>query len=508
MAIAAVRGRRLLAAALAAGCALGCGRQPATVERPLRMALYSDLQGLDPHVTLQYQTLSTLSNVFEGLTRLDAAMAVQPALAVSWENRDDVTWLFHLRPGVKFHDGRSLRAADVVYSLERARHHPQTQLGNLLVAVREVREVDEATVEIKTERFHAVLLNKLAMPLVMPAGTPEAPAGAVGTGPYRVVRYLPGEGLDLEAFPDYWGGAPAVARAELAFIGDARERADRLLRGEFDLVQELAPERVEEVRSTPGLRAEVQSGFLVLYLEGQLDAPPLGDPRVRRAISLALDRAALVRSLAGGFGAPVGQFVAREVFGFDPRLEAPARDLPRARALLAEAGYPDGLSIALEYREGREVGALVRQLGEAGVRVEPRPQVWRELYPRMQRGEVPFYLGGMVSFSGDASSILDMKFHTVDPTRGYGELNSNRYSNPRLDREIETSGAMFDLGQRRAALQSCMAMVVEDLPAIPLYAAQDVYGVRHAVDWTPRVDGKLLLAEMRWRPESAPRPEH
>jgi peptide/nickel transport system substrate-binding protein len=507
MATAAVRGRRLLAAALAAGGALSCGRAPVTVERPLRMALYSDLQGLDPHVTLQYQTLSALSNVFEGLTRLDAAMEVEPALAVSWENPDDVTWLFHLRPGVKFHDGRSLRAADVVYSLERARHHPQTRLGNLLVAVRNVREVDESTVEIKTERFHAVLLNKLAMPLVMPADSGDQPVGAVGTGPYRVASYRPGEGLSLDAFPDYWDGAPAVPRAEVAFVGDASERADRLLGAEFELVQELSPERVEEVRSTPGLRIEVQSGFMVIYLEGQLDAPPLDDLRVRRAISLAVDRPELVRSMAGGFGAPVGQFVAREVFGFDPRLEAPARDLPRARALLAEAGYPEGFSIALEFREGREVGALVRQLAEAGVRVEPRPQVWRELYPRMQRGEVPFYLGGMVAFSGDASSILDMKFHTIDPSRGYGELNSNRYSNPRLDREIEGSGAVFDLGQRLAVLQGCTALVAEDLPAIPLYAAQDVYGVRQAVEWTPRVDGKLLIAEMSWRPEAAAHPE-
>src|SRR4029078_4161342 len=134
--------------------------------------------------------------------------------------------------------------------LERARHHPRTQIANLLVAVREVRKIDDATVEIKTDRFHSVLLNKLAMPLVMPEGTADEPETAIGTGPYRVASYTPGAGLTLEAFADYWGGRPTVDRAELSFVGDGLERAARLLRGEFDLAQELAPQRVAAVQST------------------------------------------------------------------------------------------------------------------------------------------------------------------------------------------------------------------------------------------------------------------
>ena len=503
MTIAAVPSRRLLAAVLAS-LAIGCGEGPrAVVERPLRIALYSDLQGLDPHVTLQYQTLSALSNVFEGLTRLDANMAVAPGLAESWENPDDVTWRFHLRPGVKFHDGRPLRAEDVVFSLERARRHPQTRLGNLLVAVRSVRAVDERTIEIETERFHAVLLNKLAMPLIMPAGTADQPAAAIGTGPYRVADYQAEAKLELEAFAEHWAGAPAVRRVEMTFVGDALERADRLLRGQIDLAQELAPPRIDQVRATPDLRVVPQNGFAVIYLEGQLDRPPFSDRRVREAISLALDRERLVQSMVAGYGAPSGQFVAREVFGFDPGLEPPARDLPRARALLAEAGYPEGLDLELAFREGRQVDELVRQLGEAGVRVAPRPQVWGDLYPRMLRREVPFFLGGMIAFSGDASSMLDMKFHSVDLARGYGEFNSNGYGNAALDALIEASSTMFDLGERRRALEHCMRVAVADLPVVPLYAAHDVYGVRAALEWTPRVDGKILVAGMRWLPETA-----
>ncbi len=501
-----VTGRRLCAAiVLAAAAAAACRDAPLSPQRPVRMALYSDLQGLDPHVTLQYQTLSMLSNVYEGLTQLDGSMAVQPALAASWDNPDDVTWRFHLRPRVRFHDGRPLRAADVVYSLERARRHPHTRLGNLLVAVREVRELDELTVEVKTERFHAVLLNKLAMPLVMPEGSGEEPETAIGTGPYRVSSYRPGEGLALEAFPDYWGGAPPVPHAEVSFVGDGEVRAARLLAGEIDLAQELAPGRIAAVGSTAGLRVEVENGFVVVYLETLLSAPPFADRRVREAISLAIDRAAVVREMAAGYGVPAGQFVAREVFGFDPALEAPPRDLARARALLAEAGYADGFSAPLEFREGRAVTELGRQLAEIGVRIEPRPQVWRDLYPRMLRGEVPFFLGGMVAFSGDASSILDMKFHSVDAQRGYGEFNGNRYANPALDQCIEASSAVADVARRRGLLQECQRLAVADYAAIPLYAAQDVYGVRSGLEWSPRIDGKLLVAEMAWRPE-APAP--
>jgi peptide/nickel transport system substrate-binding protein len=472
-------------------------REPAPPPPPIRIATYSAPLALDPHFYNEIATFSFLGNVYEGLVAFDSQLRLQPALAASWENPNDLTWRFRLRPGIHFHDGRPLGADDVVASLERARNHPRSGVSNFLVGVVEIRKLDPATIEIVTERPSPVLLNKLCFILVVPRDSPAEITAPVGSGPYRLTAFEAGERLVLEAFDGYWGGRPDVGRAEFLVIADATERVDRLVAGTVDFANEIDPEAVARVEACSECRVAATEGLVVEYLQMRVDEPPFSDLRVRRAVHLALDRETIVAEQLLGQGAPVGQLVGRQVFGHAPELVAPRRDLATARRLLAEAGFPAGFESDLALREGRRADTIVRQLAEVGIRLRPAPSPWADVYARLQRREVPFYLGGVVAVSADASDVFDSKVHSRDPAAGYGDTNYNYYANPTIDALIESSATTMDMRQRRQMLQSVMRGVMEDLPIIPLFVPFELYAVRRDLLWEPRRDGMLRLFEMR-----------
>jgi peptide/nickel transport system substrate-binding protein len=488
------------AAALGALVLGGCARPAARPARPLRIAMHSAPLAFDPHLRNEALTYSVLRNVYEGLTAFDVEMRIGPGLAAWWENPNDLTWVFHLRPGVRFHDGRELTASDVVFSLDRARSLPASSFGSYLVAVAGVRALDSHTVELTTRRPYAILLNKLAFVLIVPAGSPPVIRQPVGTGPYRLASYAPGAGVELRSFDGYWNGPSPESRVELLPIADPAERAARLERGDLDVVQEPRPEDVERLRATPGCHVSEQESLMVAYLVLKSDRPPLADLRVRRAISLALDRSAMVRSVLRGAGHPIGQLVGRNVFGYAPDIAPPARDLAAARRLLAEAGFPRGIDLALECRLGRQAGAEVRrQLAEAGIRLRLIERPWSEMLSRLLARQVDFYLGAAIAPSADASDLFDAKAHSRDAALGYGDSNFVGYSNAALDALIEQSGATLDMQTRRAQLERCMHLLMRDQAFIPLYVPFVVYGVRDELVWQPRRDGFILAREMRRR---------
>ena len=496
----------ILAAIGALACLLtgaaGCTRSAPSPARPLRVALHSDPLVLDPHLRNEALTYSVMRNLYEGLTAFDAEMRIGPALAASWENPNDLTWVFHLRPGVRFHDGRELTAADVVWSLERARTLPASGFGSYVVAVDKVRARDRHTVELTTRRPYAILLNKLAFVLIVPAGSPPEIRQPVGTGPYRLVSYQPGLRLALRSFDGYWGGASAVGQVDFLPVASRRARVARLVAGDVDVVQEPGAEYLERIRAAPRCRVLEQESLTVAFLMLKTERPPLSDLRVRRAIHLALDRAGLVAADLHGEGHPVGQMVGRSVFGYAPDIAPPPRDLAAARRLLAAAGYPGGVDLDLEFRAGRQAAAVRSQLAEAGIRLRLVERPWREMYPRLLAHRVELYLGGILAPSADASDLFDAMAHSRDAARGYGDGNFGDYHNAALDALIEESGSTLDMLSRRAQLERAMHLLMQDLALIPLYVPWNLFGVRDDVVWQPRRDGYILAREMRRRPPS------
>lgn len=476
----------------------GCAQEPAPRDerRPLRIGVHGDPSSLDPHLQSEVIAQWVLGNVYDTLVAFDVNMGLMPWLAERWENPSDRVVRFHLRAGVTFHDGRPFTAADVEFSLARARHHPRSRSAGSLVGIEEVRVIDPRTVELLTAEHYPILLNKLAFLHIVPAGSADEIERPVGTGAYRLAAFERGAKVGLEAFADHWRGVPGEPRAEYHFVSDPDERLERLLAGELDLVNELAPDDVARLEETPGFQVLSRSGLVVTYLQMNPGVAPFSDPRVRRALDLAFDRQALVRDVLLGHGRPVGQMVSPNVYGYAPELEPPPPDRDTARRLLAEAGHGDGLELTLEHREG--LGSLepvARQLAEIGVRLELVARPWSEMYPRLQSGAVPFYMGGWVCTSGDASDFLDMKAHTYEPERGYGASNSNRFSDPELDRLIEAAGTMR-MEARLEVLEQALRRLDGEHVFIPLYTPYDLYGAREGLGWTPRQDGRVYAYEM------------
>ncbi len=464
--------------------------------RPLKIALHGDPSTLDPHLHAEAVAQSVLGNVYDSLVTFDPEMRLIPSLVERWESPDDLVWRFHLRQGVRFHDGRPLTSADAVASLERARTHPRSKRAGSLVPITGVRALDERSFEIETATPYPILLNKLAFVHIVPRDAPEEIRRPLGTGPYRFVAFTAGGSLRLEANPDHWRGPPSEPAVELLFVADPGERLRRLLAGEVDFVNELPPEEAAAVAARDDLKVESRTSLGVAYLQMDTTAAPFDDPRVRQAIDLALDRRVLVAEILHGQGQPVGQLVSANVFGYDPDLEPVERDLEAARRLLAEAGYPQGFAATLELRAGRPAEPIRDQLAAAGILLTLRGLPWSEMYARLQSGAVALYYGTWVCTAGDASDLLDQKIHTRDLARGYGPSNSNGYSHPEIDRLIEDSGRLLDMVQRLSILKQALRRLAEDRAFLPLYTPYGLYGVSRRVAWAPRQDEQIYAFEM------------
>lgn len=460
----------------------------------LPLAMEQDLLSLDPHRHDDSVTHSVLANVYEALVTFDREMRIVPALAEGWSNPTDYAWRFHLRHGVRFHDGRPLTAFDVKFSLERAR---RMKLAPYLLSVSRIDVVDEATLELGTTALEPVLLNKLASVGIVPAGTPEQVIRAIGTGPYRVVEYAPGDVLKVEANESYWGGAPQIREAEFRVYPDVLARAKALKAGEILFTREL--KRSHLAGAPEGVRFVSHPGLVVDVLGVNFRIPgPLLTREVRQAIYWALDPRELIER-SGIDAVPADEIVPPSIFGFLPGRKEPRPQLARARELLRRAGHPDGFETTLEMSSAfaPSVGpVLEEQLARIGIRVAVVALDWARLSERLDRRESPFFSVGW-SCNGDASHILDGLLHSRSEG-SYGASNFGAYDNPELDRIIERAGKILQPAERLVALHEGMRISLEELPLIPLYNRKRTYGVDDRIRFLPRLNGQVLLREMSW----------
>lgn len=478
---------------LAVGLILSCARSATDT---VVVALEDDIVSLDPHALDDEVTGAVLANIYQGLVGFDQQMRITPLLAQAWENPNDFTWRFRLRPGVRFHNGRLLNAADVVFSLERAR---SGQLSHYLSQVSTVRAIDDMTVEIITSQPAPVLLNKLNFIFIIPGGIPDSLNIAVGTGPYRFEQYLPGKKLILRAFEGYWGRRPHIPRAEFAVLVTPQERLEALARGEIHLAKFV---QLGDSVKYPTARLAYSSlpGLGVTLLGANVRLPgPLRDRGVRQAIYWALDPARIIEE-TGLDARPVGQLVSPFVVGYIPQAEAdrPRRD--RAKNLLNRAGYTSGFRLRLETSSSAvaRARAVARQLSEVGIEFEVVPYDWTTLTGRLNQRQSPFFLLGWSCISGDASDLLEACLHSEERP-GYGTANWCGYSSAEIDRQIEQAGQTLEPKIRIALLQQALSSGLEDMPLIPLYVRNQTYAYCSGLDFRPRQDGWVLISELSFR---------
>jgi len=502
------RRRHLVLAALVAATTLfclSCGSKPARgPSEPLLILTDRDLEGLDPHLTGDvFQTDQLLANVYEGLVWRDQDMALVPGLATSWWNPDDLTWEFQLRPDVAFHTGGTMTAADVVFSLDRARTRGRFRVT--LASIAEVTALAGNRVRIRTRSPDASLVSRLwkawivSRTWVEKEGEEALSRGDAGTGPYRVVRRRPGLDVELEAVPSHWRGTPAFP--QVRFL--ARGQTDT------DVPRDGRPLVFWSQPGTPAFdaarreyQAHLRPGLSVTSLAFDLRHPnPFLDPRVRKAVSLAIDRTRLAAETFAGESVPMGQLVSPVVFGFDPELPAPRPDLAEARRLLAQTEYRDGFEVVLEVRQlmERYAAPLARDLAEIGIRVSPRVWSEEEFFPHIQGGLTTLTLLRYSCRTGDAQEFLDKWVHSRDEVLGYGAGNTSYDENPvpGLDAEIDRARAAMVPQVRLVQLRAAMRRATDEHLLVPLVCEKDVLMASRSLAVRPRADGLRIAWDMR-----------
>lgn len=482
-----------------AGCAGGPKRNQLVIaNRGLPLCL-------TPHLKSEVISVMVQGNIFESLVEFDADMRIRPLLAASWENPDDLTWVFRLQPRVRFHDGSLMTAEDVVYSLNRARSYPASEQKSNFVTVDTIYQLDSSTIVIKTKRPYPLLLNKLTSAFIIPAryhqkyGDAGFEMAPLGTGPYRLQSFDRKKWVRLTRWESYWGPKPDFPQVVFTLYHQPDEIGPMLAKGLADIVNEVPPAVAVTLaaRAIPGYKIERHSGISLRYLGIDTRVKPWSDPRVRWALSLGTDRKTLVEKYALGFGSPANQLVPQAIFGYHSGLPALEYDPQRARALLRAAGYGRGLKMTLLLPEARlPLGEeLKSQWARIGIQLDLNARSREEFFQAVDTSS--FYLLGSISISGDASDLFDDVIHS--PHDGYGRDNYGRYRNARVDRLIEAAAEYLDQGQRLKALQELMRLVMQDLPRIPLYVEDEIYVVSSAIYWQPRLDMMVYAKDVNKR---------
>lgn len=465
---------------------------------PLTLAMEDEIITLDPYLHDDSITHSILSNIFEALVGFDNNMRLEPGLAIRWENPDDLTWKFYLRPDVYFHDGKRLTADDVRYSLERAK---RGKVGHYISTVREIKIIDKMTIEIKTEKPIPILLNKLTFISIVPEGIENPIITPIGTGPYRFIRYDQASQIELRANQKYWRGAPAIKKAVIKMIPDENDRLKALTTGEVQLIREIDKRSVDNNRSNPDIQFISSPGLGVSMLGFNLKMKgPLQNRLVREAIYLAIDPVEAARE-SGWEAIPGDQLVSPYIVGYNPEISIKRPDTIKARELLRKAGYANGLHLELEMSKTAVATTgkiLANQLGHVEIRIKPKEYDWVELSKRLAERKLMFFLIGWSCSSGDASDLFDACLHTPDE-KSYGSSNWGNYSNKELDKIIEKSNQVLDNKERIELLKKAMTVAMADYPVVPLYARNRVYGLSPIIDFTPRQDGRIKVYEIKYK---------
>ena len=513
--------KRILAAAAALAIGLACASAQAVT---LRWAAQNDILTFDPH-SQNHSTSNTMSmHVYEGLTRYDKNYKVEPALATSWQQLAPTQWRFNLRKNVKFHDGAPFTADDVVFSFERIKQ-PQGTMQIYVVGIKEVRKVDDFTVDLILEAPVPILLRNIIEFRIMNRAwsvknksqniqdyakreETYASRNANGTGPYILKEWSPDQRIVFTANSGWWDKREGnVTDIVYTPIKADATRVAALLSGDVDLVTDLPTQDVARLRQNAALKVvdgpEVRTIFIGLDQfnnELQYSAVkgknPFKDVRVRKALNMAVDRAAIQRTIMRGLSIPAGIMVAPGVNGHTVDGDKPtAFDADGAKKLLAEAGYPDGFEFTLDCSNNRYVNdeeicqALVSMWARAGLKVKLNAMPFATFIPKILKHDTSAYMLGWGVATYDALYSLQSLVRTKT-TGADGNFNLGRISNAKVDAIVDAAKTETDVAKPDAMLREGLKITAEEALYVPIHHQMRPWAMKKNVTTVHRSDDR------------------
>jgi len=486
--------------------------------RDLTVGLSASTTSMDPQFYVGGANSALARNIFDGLVNQGSHQEIQPALAESWERIDDTTWQFRLRAGVKFHDGSDFTADDVVASIGRiplASTNSPSSFAAYVKAITEVVAIDPLTVQIKTDGPTPLLLNNLSRIAILPAEHAKTTTeemnkgvGVIGTGPFKFVSWTPDADVVVERNDSYWGGEVAWDKVTFRIIKNNSARVAAILSGDVDLIESIPTADTRRLDESKDINVIKATGNRLMYLHMDQDREespfskdasgknPLVKKEVRRALSHAINREALVDRVMDGQGTPAGQVVPEGYFGFDPELKVDAYDAELAKNMLADAGYPDGFELTFHASNDRypNDAKIAQAIGQfftrAGVKTSVETMPGSVYFTRASAREFSFIMGGAAIETGEPSGILGPLLETYGEKAGQG--NRGRYSNPEFDAALDKARKTLDDAEREALLKSATKIAMDDLGIIPLFFLDNTWAAKADLTYEGRSDGYTL----------------
>ncbi|MGA1438502.1 MAG: ABC transporter substrate-binding protein [Ilumatobacteraceae bacterium] len=473
--------------------------EPAMEGAAITIALGSEPTSLDPQLVDDGGERAINDNIYETLLARTPDGEIVPGLAVALPTRlDDTTWQFTLREGVSFHNGEAFNADSVVASVDRMIRligEGVTDNSGFFGTLTGAEAVDELTVNISTDGPDGVLPSRMYWLKMIPASAVDSADlsdSAVGTGPYQLVEWVRGESAQLAANPDYWGGAPSISTVNYVFVGESGSRLAGLLSGDYDLITNLSPADVGQAPQVAPAQGQ-EHPMLILDSDEGITA----DVNVRKALQMAVDKQAIADSLFGGYAVvDQGQILSPSILGFNPDLSPYPYDPEMAKQLIEEAGVAGQTITLVGESSGRWlldaelVQAVAGYWEDAGLVVDLQLPEFGEyldvLFDRESRADAIF-----VSSSNDILDA-DRQLSTYLQAGGIGSSNTNQ----EMSDLISQGRAEVDSAAREAIYQQVMQIAYDEAYLLNIINNQDVYGLSERMQWTPRVDSKLLVAEM------------
>ncbi len=497
----------------------------------LKWAFQGDLKSLDPYSLNETFTLGFLGNVYEGLTRRSADLQIEPALAERWEVVDSgLTWRFHLRRGVKFHNGNDFTADDVVFSAERVRSEGSDLKTRIAADVKAVK-VDDYTVDFVLTGPNPILHSEWSTWSILDKEWTEANDSAAvtsasdqnashislnanGTGPFRIIEHAAGVKTIVEANDSWWDERKHnIDRGVYTPIGSDPTRIAALLSGELDMVYPVPTPDIERVNANAGTTAltgpELRTIFLgfdqmrdELLYSNVKGKNPFKDVRVRQAFYHAIDIEAIKKKIMRDLSTPSAIMISPFLFDRGDGFSRLDHDPDRARSLLAEAGYPDGFEVGMDCPNNRYVNdekiclAVVSMLAKAGIKVDLLAQPKAQYFAKVLASggyDTSFYLLGWTPGSFDSFNVL-LNLHNCRDEKGTGgSFNLGGYCNARVDELTRMILTENDKTRRDGLIKDAYDITTSEVAHIPLHQQGLAWGKQDNIDLAQRADNQFML---------------